>query len=432
MDDHVYDLAVYNGELIAGGFFSEGGGNTCVRHIGRFNGTRWKRLACGTDGPVSALLPIGSDLYAGGSFQLAGPAMVKNVARWDGTTWYPVGTEINGHVMSLAQYGADIVAGGSFDVSDGSPGNGVARWDGSSWQALGQGVSGWVLALQEFGGHLYAGGWFTEAEGVPVTNLVRWDGSQWSDFGTTLFDAGGGWGFGWGLPVEVLTTAYDGNLLVGGSFTHINGLYVNGLAEWDGSSWTPLGVGLSDGADILDVAVYNDGLVAFGYFAGPAGSDMIARWQGEWSGFGHGCELYNQFGGPGAAAVLDGDLYVGGNIAYAGGKPSAYIARWTDEGATDAPIAVAAPLDLSVRPNPFVDETTITYSVGTRTHARLAVYDASGRLVRTLVDDFIAPGAHSSRWTGTDVSGMPAASGVYFLRLVAPEGVLSQRVVRTR
>lgn len=429
MNNHVYDLAVYNGELVAGGAFTQAGANTCGRHIARFNGIRWKRFGCGTDGVVSALLPIGSDLYVGGAFGLAGGAVVKNVARWDGTSWHAVGTELNGQVMALAQYGGELVAGGSFDVSDGSPANGVARWDGASWQPLGQGVSGWVLALQEFDGDLYAGGWFTEAGGNPATHLARWDGSSWSDFGTTLTDGGT-----LGLPVEVLTTEYNGNLIVGGDFSHINGLYVHGLAEWNGSTWSPLGVGLTTGPSISDVTVYRGDLVVHGYFMGPGGSNHVARRiDGVWLGLGSGVQTWDPFWVPSATVVFDDGLYFGGNIMLAGEIPSAYVARWSDGGATDVPEdRERSRMALRAHPNPFRGETVIQYETMCPVDVNLAVYDASGRLVRVLRRDTAMSGYYAYRWSGEDQSGSPVAAGVYFVRLAVHDGVVSHRIVLIR
>jgi len=47
------------------------------------------------------------------------------------------------------------------------------------------------------------------------------------------------------------------------------------------------------------------------------------------------------------------------------------------------------------------------------------VFDARGRLVRTLVDDTESPGRHEAGWDGADDAGRRVASGVYFARLVA-------------
>ncbi|MBD3335246.1 MAG: T9SS type A sorting domain-containing protein [Candidatus Eisenbacteria bacterium] len=67
-------------------------------------------------------------------------------------------------------------------------------------------------------------------------------------------------------------------------------------------------------------------------------------------------------------------------------------------------------------PNPFEDATTIRYSVAHESPVEIAVYDISGRCVRTLVKGTAAPGAYSIVWDGRNDSGIPATSGVYFYR----------------
>ena len=63
-------------------------------------------------------------------------------------------------------------------------------------------------------------------------------------------------------------------------------------------------------------------------------------------------------------------------------------------------------------PNPFYRVTTITYDLSAARRAALRVYDVSGRLVATLVDEGQPAGRHRITFDG---SGLP--SGVYFYRL---------------
>jgi hypothetical protein len=81
------------------------------------------------------------------------------------------------------------------------------------------------------------------------------------------------------------------------------------------------------------------------------------------------------------------------------------------------------------QPNPFNPETTIPYSVPWTMHVRLAIYDASGRLVRTLVNEDQGGGARSTVWNGADQAGRPVASGVYFCVLHAGEERRTQKLV---
>ncbi len=72
------------------------------------------------------------------------------------------------------------------------------------------------------------------------------------------------------------------------------------------------------------------------------------------------------------------------------------------------------------RPNPFNPVTTIAFTVPSGAeHVSLAVYNVSGRLVRSLVDGAMTPGPHSIAWNGRDDEGRSVSSGVYFARLSA-------------
>jgi hypothetical protein len=74
----------------------------------------------------------------------------------------------------------------------------------------------------------------------------------------------------------------------------------------------------------------------------------------------------------------------------------------------------------SSHPNPFETSARIGYSTpegGEGCRHSLRIYDAAGRLVRTLVDSPCAGGSHSVSWNGTNGMGEPVAGGVYFYRL---------------
>lgn len=70
------------------------------------------------------------------------------------------------------------------------------------------------------------------------------------------------------------------------------------------------------------------------------------------------------------------------------------------------------------QPNPSAGTTRIRYTLpADAARATLAVYDLSGRRVRTLLDGALAAGAHEARWDGMNDGGGPARAGVYFYRL---------------
>lgn len=72
---------------------------------------------------------------------------------------------------------------------------------------------------------------------------------------------------------------------------------------------------------------------------------------------------------------------------------------------------------LASAPNPFVWATAIRYEVPRAGAVELAIYDASGRLIRSVVDGELPAGVHAVDWDGRSDSGEEVAGGVYFCRL---------------
>jgi hypothetical protein len=70
-------------------------------------------------------------------------------------------------------------------------------------------------------------------------------------------------------------------------------------------------------------------------------------------------------------------------------------------------------------PNPFNPSTSIVFSVPEAGPVRLAIYDALGREVKTLVDQAQNSGTYIVQWDGTDAGSVPVASGTYMYRLTA-------------
>src|SRR5690606_31547207 len=70
-------------------------------------------------------------------------------------------------------------------------------------------------------------------------------------------------------------------------------------------------------------------------------------------------------------------------------------------------------------PNPFTQSTRIRFALSSPSRAGLRVYDASGRLVRMLLDEPRPAGRQEVTWDGRDVGGKPVPSGIYFYQLQA-------------
>lgn len=104
-------------------------------------------------------------------------------------------------------------------------------------------------------------------------------------------------------------------------------------------------------------------------------------------------------------------------------------------GGPDDPIPGPPAFDgfqLSCYPNPCNPSATIRFALPAAGRARLAIYDARGRLVRTLVDEALAEGAHAVVWNGTDESGGRVGSGVYFYRVVADKRSEAKKILLLR
>ena len=83
-------------------------------------------------------------------------------------------------------------------------------------------------------------------------------------------------------------------------------------------------------------------------------------------------------------------------------------------------------------PNPFRSSTVIRWTLPTEGPTLLAVFDVSGRRVRTLVDEVLPAGAHSASWNGTSQAGSELPPGVYQVLLRTPEREEARSVVRLR
>jgi cytochrome c peroxidase len=90
------------------------------------------------------------------------------------------------------------------------------------------------------------------------------------------------------------------------------------------------------------------------------------------------------------------------------------------------------PAAIRISPNPFNPATRIEFTVQDGATVRLAVYDVTGRLVRSLVDSAVPAGVHAATWDGTDARGARVASGIYFVRLDTNERTVIRKAVLTR
>ena len=100
---------------------------------------------------------------------------------------------------------------------------------------------------------------------------------------------------------------------------------------------------------------------------------------------------------------------------------------------TDAPPAWATGEILHQNvPNPFNPHTRIGFTLPEDGFAELAVYDAAGRCIATLVHEWRPAGTHWVEWDGRDAHGRPVASGVYYSTLRTERGRWMRRTTLLR
>ena len=273
----------------------------------------------GLNNQATALAVYNGDLYVGGYFtQIRNGPTVNYIARWNGSTWNAVGVGANYFVNSLAVYDGELYAGGQFTAAGGAPASRIARWNGASWSAVGGGVEHsqyqtYVFDMAVREDKLYVGGQFTTAGGDPAYNVAVWNGSTWAALGE-----------GCNSTVHALAN-YHNELYVGGSFDEVDGALIYRVARWDGEQWSPVGAGAN--GTVYALAVYNNELYAGGWFtvAGNWPASYLARWNGvTWNAVDSGMDAYVY-----ALLAFEGDLWVGGNFASAGPTASERVARWS-------------------------------------------------------------------------------------------------------
>ena len=83
-------------------------------------------------------------------------------------------------------------------------------------------------------------------------------------------------------------------------------------------------------------------------------------------------------------------------------------------------------------PNPFNSGTVISYTLAAPGPVDLAIYNARGQRLTTLVQSTVAACSHSLVWNGKDAAGTELASGVYLYRLRAGSREVSRKLLLVR
>jgi hypothetical protein len=80
-------------------------------------------------------------------------------------------------------------------------------------------------------------------------------------------------------------------------------------------------------------------------------------------------------------------------------------------------------------PNPFNPTTTIVYSLPRRSNVRIDIFNLLGQKVQTLINREQPAGSYTITWDGTNSSGRPTSTGVYFYRFQAGDHVETKKML---
>jgi len=192
-------------------------------------------------------------------------------------------------------------------------------WDGLQWTTLGNFSSPGSAVIEDIafvGNSLYVAGTFTSVNGTAATGLAKWDGTAWSSVG---------------IYGSVISLAVDGNnLYAAGPFTNVTsgGVVVTNIGYWDGSAWNALGGGAGNfpGFNYPAAVVVKSGSVYVGGAFTNCGSfavTNIAVWSGS-----NWMDIGGANSSVGALAFNGNDLYVGGSFTQAGNAAAKLVAKW--------------------------------------------------------------------------------------------------------
>jgi hypothetical protein len=399
------------------------------------------------------------EVYAGGRFSTAGAAVARNVAVWDGESWSPLGGGLSREVRVLQDYDGTLFAGAErHTLADTALA--LASWNRTqaSWESVAPDFPDVAVystaALASANGRLYVAARLSESSGDTVARLLSWDGAVWSIIGDSVI-------------VTELAVDEDDILYAGGYFDEIGDTPANNIAKWDGNDWTALGAGLEPEISALAAAGGNVYAAAYGpdlhIFSGETGSwsqtrslvqapsnctsaiyalaargdtvyagggggictteegddgsvqtlvQTLARWTPEgWSLPGSGIKSHLVY----ALAINQSDLFAGGWITRAGGRPSMNVAHWNE--VQHLPAEPPSPIEQFTLeqsyPNPASMSTTIVFTLSRPSRqVTLVVYDVLGRSVAMFDEGPKPSGSHSVK---VDAAALPA--GTYFYRL---------------
>ncbi|GJM34578.1 MAG: hypothetical protein DHS20C18_35790 [Saprospiraceae bacterium] len=273
------------------------------------------------NGTIVDYQSFGDTIYATGFFSTICNETVGYIAKWENNEWKPSAINITdpGHAFEVIDNQLYIA---KYEESIDS--NWVYVYNNSSLEKVGSGVylttaSGFsvlphIYDIVEFDGKIVACGEFDRVGQQSINGIMQWDGDHWEPLGD-------------GFTGNILNTApviyphqmlvHNSELYVVGNFRYAGGEEANGIAKWDGTQWTNMAGGFNN--TVYGIAIFDNEIIAGGAFTESNGTavDRIAKWDGtQWTplDFGFTATSPNDFIFVHTLKVIDDILYIGGGL----------------------------------------------------------------------------------------------------------------------
>jgi hypothetical protein len=83
------------------------------------------------------------------------------------------------------------------------------------------------------------------------------------------------------------------------------------------------------------------------------------------------------------------------------------------------------------RPNPITNGLTyLSFTLAEPSQVSLKIFDASGRLVKALVNEFKSAGVYTATWNGRNNTGYEVKSGIYFYTLITNGKSITNKIIK--
>ena len=113
-----------------------------------------------------------------------------------------------------------------------------------------------------------------------------------------------------------------------------------------------------------------------------------------------------------------------GNLERTGSLGMTLVSNDSEEGLTPSEFHVS-----SNYPNPFNPSTMIDIETVEASDLIVSIFDATGRLINNLVNEYVEAGRYSVKWNGVDATGSGMPTGVYFIRVQSGLDMHTQKMI---